>query len=282
VLSNEFAGMRIAIELDGGRVRTRQGGKRGPRRKSGHRPFDTPWKEPKVFVIYVFDKRGKRIRAHHVLYDGTMHDADAVYRILVAELLLRGAARAKEIALIGDGALWIWNRADALAKALGLEAEKIVKVADFYHAVEHLTKVAELCRGWSENRRKRWVRAMRSWLKNGRVVDVITEIEELCRGRNAKKLRTELQYFRDRQAMMRYSAYKRRGIPLGSGAVESAIRRIVNLRLKGPTIFWREENVERMLHLRAYFKAGRWDELMSRVFDATARTAGARDLAHAA
>jgi hypothetical protein len=50
---------------------------------------------------------------------------------------------------------------------------------------------------------------------------------------------------------------------------------------KGPTIFWREENVERMLHLRAYFKAGRWDELMLRVFSATARDAGGRDLADA-
>lgn len=282
VSSDEFAGLRIAIGIDGGRVRLRQGGKRGPKRESGHRPYDTPWKEPKVFVIYVFDKRGKRVRKIPVLYDGTMGDADAAFRILTAELLLRGAARAKEIVLIGDGALWIWQRADALAAALGLDAQRIVKVADFYHAVEHLTKVAELCRGWSDKRRKRWVKDMRSRLKEGRVAEVIDKIEELCRGRNAKKIRTELEYFRDRKDMMRYSAYKRRGIPRGSGAVESAVRRLVNLRLKGPAIFWLEENVERMLHLRAYFKAGRWDELMSRVFHATAHGKPMRELADAA
>jgi hypothetical protein len=235
-----------------------------------------------VFVIYVFDKRGKRAREHRVLYGGTMGDADAAFRILTAELLLRGAAQAKEIVLTGDGALWIWHRADALAEALGLDAKQVVKVADFYHAVEHLTSVAELCAGWSETRRKRWVGTMRSWLKQGRVVEVTAKIEELCRGRNAAKLRTELEYFRDRKAMMRYSAFKRRGIPLGSGAVESAIRRIVNLRLKGPAIFWYEENVERMLHLRSYFKAGRWDEMMARVFSATANGGRARTLAHAA
>ena len=35
--------------------------------------------------------------------------------------------------------------------------------------------------------------------------------------------------------------------------------------MKGPSIFWRGENAERMLHLRCYLKAGRWDEIMQRV-----------------
>ena len=35
--------------------------------------------------------------------------------------------------------------------------------------------------------------------------------------------------------------------------------------LKGASIFWRAENAERMLHMRAYYKAGRWAELMLRV-----------------
>jgi hypothetical protein len=74
-----------------------------------------------------------------------------------------------------------------------------------------------------------------------------------------------------------------RAIPLGSGAVESAIRRVVNQRLKGPSIFWRGPNAERMLHLRCYLKAGRWEEIMQRVVHRTphglAATKGARDAA---
>ena len=79
----------------------------------------------------------------------------------------------------------------------------------------------------------------------------------------------EEAYFEARRHRMRYRSFRRRGIPMGSGAVESAIRRVVNLRLKGPSIFWRGPNAERMLHMRAYFKAGRWDELMQRVFYAS-------------
>ncbi len=40
------------------------------------------------------------------------------------------------------------------------------------------------------------------------------------------------------------------GVPLGSGAIENAIRRVINLRLKGNSISWYEANAEGMLLLR--------------------------------
>jgi hypothetical protein len=43
--------------------------------------------------------------------------------------------------------------------------------------------------------------------------------------------------------------------------MESAIRRVINLRLKGPGIFWHEDSAEAMLLLRSYYKAQRWNEL---------------------
>ncbi len=266
VFSDEFAGQRIVVSTDGGRLRLREGGRRGRRNKKGRRRYDTPWKEPKAVIVYVIDKQGKKVREILSLYDGTLGDADVTFEILTAELQLRGAAKAAEIIITGDGAHWIWNRADALARTLGLDPKKLVKVADFYHAVEHLADITELCASWSPAKRKRWVRRMRKHLKEGRVDVVIQAASELCKsGRNAAKIRTEVKYFVKRKDRMRYRAFRRRGIPLGSGAMESAIRRIINLRLKGPSIFWRGENAERMLHMRAYYKAGRWDELMRRV-----------------
>lgn len=261
----EFSGRRIVISTDGGRLRLREGGKRGRKGKKGRRRYRTPWREPKVVIAYAIDAEGKRDRSVPVFYDGTLGDADAAFEILVAELKLRGAAQAREIILTADGARWIWNRADDLARALGLPPGKIVKVADFYHGVEHLSAVAELRTRWTDDQKIRWVRRMRRHLKHGRVDTVIEAIRSLCRGRNAARIGVELAYFADRRDLMRYDHFRRCGIPMGSGAVESAIRRVINLRLKGPSIFWRGRNAERMLHLRCYLKAGRWDELMRRV-----------------
>lgn len=58
-----------------------------------------------------------------------------------------------------------------------------------------------------------------------------------------------------------YKQLKALNLPIGSGAVESAIRRIVNLRLKRPCIFWCKESAEAILMLRSYYKAGRWNLL---------------------
>ena len=52
---------------------------------------------------------------------------------------------------------------------------------------------------------------------------------------------------------------------MGSGAIESAIRRVVNLRLKGNGITWLEENAEAMLVLRAAALTDRWEESLAHV-----------------
>ena len=46
-----------------------------------------------------------------------------------------------------------------------------------------------------------------------------------------KRSKTETAYFVLRKEQMQYSAFKKAGWPIGSGAVESRMRRIVNLRL---------------------------------------------------
>ncbi len=37
-------------------------------------------------------------------------------------------------------------------------------------------------------------------------------------------------------------------LPIGSGAIESAIRRVVNLRLKGPSIYWHKNSAEAVFY----------------------------------
>ncbi|MEL6188568.1 MAG: hypothetical protein AAFU79_28440 [Myxococcota bacterium] len=59
---------------------------------------------------------------------------------------------------------------------------------------------------------------------------------------------------------MQYRELKAAQQPLGSGAVESAIRMIVNLRFKSAGKYWLRENAQSMLLLRSYLKSGRFDD----------------------
>ena len=58
---------------------------------------------------------------------------------------------------------------------------------------------------------------------------------------------------------------------MGSGAIESTIRRVINLRLKGNSIYWTEENAEAVFQLRAAVVSGRWDEIFAHTQEAMAR-----------
>ena len=89
--------------------------------------------------------------------------------------------------------------------------------------------------------------------------EVITALRELCRGRTAGKIRTHLNYFLKNRHRFAYTTMVGLGLPRGSGAVESAIRRVINLRIKGASIYWLPESVDAILLLRSFYKSGRWN-----------------------
>ena len=67
--------------------------------------------------------------------------------------------------------------------------------------------------------------------------------------------------------------FKRRGLPFGSGAVESTIRRVVNLRLKSNATYWLEENAEAIFAIRAALLSDRWELMLEAVQQSMARDA---------
>ena len=80
----------------------------------------------------------------------------------------------------------------------------------------------------------------------------------------------EIEFLAKHEAHLRYDWFGYRGRSLGSGAVESAIHRVINLRLKGNGIYWKEENAEAMLVLREAALTGRWQETMEKEHEAMA------------
>ena len=70
---------------------------------------------------------------------------------------------------------------------------------------------------------------------------------------------------------LRYATFRRRGLPCGSGAIESTIRRVINQRLKNNATYWLEENAEGVFAIRALILCDRWESTLQRVRGAMAR-----------
>jgi len=256
----KVAGRRVVVSMDGGRTRLKEK-KRGRKTAKGRCRYHGAWREPKLFIIYVVDAEGKIERSFMPIMDAIIRGPDALFQLLRSYLGQLGIGEAEQVLFVADGARWIWNRIAALVHALGLKPEQVHELIDFYHAVEHLGKVAGLRKSWTARQRKIWLRKHRRLLRQGQVEAVIEAVKEICRGRNSKGIRTERDYFVRNIARMAYDRVRALKLPIGSGSVESAIRRVVNLRLKGPCIFWCKENAEAILLLRCYWKAGRWNQL---------------------
>jgi hypothetical protein len=248
------------ISTDGGRIRIRKN-KRGPKTKKGRNRYCTDWREPKLLIIYVVNDEGEMERKFCPFIDGTMKGPDAVFGLLRFYLFKLKLCAADQILFVADGARWIWNRVPQLFKDLGVHLMHAYELVDFFHAVEHLGKVAACRKSWSPAERKRWFKKHKKLLRVGKIQQVIDAIKTLCKGRSSKEFQRERNYFLRNQHRMNYAGIEKLSLPIGSGAMESAIRRVVNLRLKGPAIYWHLETAEAMLMLRSYFKAGRWDML---------------------
>ncbi len=257
-----FAGVRVVVSIDGGRIRTRLK-KRGRKKKGQKRQgFHTDWKEPKLFTLYTLDKNGKKQNKDTRNFcDGTLEGRDKIKRLLKMTFHKTGIARAESITFISDGAPWIWKIIDEITREMQIDQEKVDKVFDFYHATEHLWKIIEALPKLTTKQRERLFRSCRRQLKEGKI-DSLIEFLGRKANRNNEAFK-ELRYFHGNEDKCRYDTFIMKNIPIGSGAVESAMRRIVNLRLKGAGMFWLQKNAEAFLHLRCQLKTRKWKQFFS-------------------
>jgi hypothetical protein len=266
-IEGSLSGKRVVISTDGGRLRVRQN-KRGRKTKKGRARYHTDWREPKLLVIYVVDEKGRLAQEFAPVMDGTLQGPDEVFRLMEFYLRELDIHQAKEVLFLADGARWIWLRVTRLWQRLGLEGVRCRELVDFYHVVEHVYALAALNKSWSASQRKRWATRQRRRLWRGELKAFVAEVERLCQNKRGKDWARERDYLlrNARAGRLDYAKARRAKMPIGSGTMESAIRRVVNLRLKGAGIFWHENHAEQMLLLRTYYKSKHWQVLTNKAF----------------
>lgn len=274
--SKELAGKRVAAMIDGGRTRLRtviRKQKGRGKAKTQRRRYKAQWREPKLLILFEIDEQGRMKKGTRPWIDGTFAGPDEAMELLAFHLHRLGAARAEVVTFVADGAPWVWERLDWVERRVGLKAGRAVRVLDWCHAVHHLSLALESL-GLSEQQRQQQYQQLRGWLRQGWHGLWQRELQELGQAAgNPAGLEQPMNYLCNHAAAghMDYKRLRRRGLPQGSGAIESAIRRVINLRLKGPGLMWQEENAEGALALRAAAVTERWEETMAWVREGMGR-----------
>lgn len=275
-VGQELAGKRVACCIDAGKSRLRRVTRKQKgqgKNKKQRRRYRTEWRDIKLLILYEIDAKGAKVRTSRPWLDGTFGGPDEVMELLAMHLHRLGAREAEAVVFLADGAPWIWERVEWVAQRVGLRRERWQFVLDFWHAAQHVG----LALGHvplADKERQRLYRKLRKWLKGGKAWEMTQELRRLGEAHGVlESMAEDLGYLEKHEdhCHMDYARFQRRGLPIGSGAVESAIRRVINLRIKGPGVLWHEENAEGMVLLRAAALSGRWEEQMTKVRESLSR-----------
>lgn len=233
---------RKGVSLDGGMVNIRGEG----------------WRELKVgavFDIHLKWERNPQTRelekmphGENIHYTAVLGSKETFTPALWALAVAQKVPTAKERAVVGDGALWVWNVAEDICP----DARQIV---DWFHALQHLADAANSLYPHEKDTKTRaqWLTTYKDHLYMGRVHKIIATL----RRRGQADLAT---YFERHRRRMQYLEFREEGFPIGSGTVESGVKQFKQ-RLTGTGMRWNAQNATCMLTIRAAVLSNSFDLL---------------------
>ncbi len=217
------------------------------------------WAEVRTLVVGEVQSRKlangeKEVHTRHLSYFSRKVSAQEFQRQALVEIQRRGVERAQALAAVMDGADWEQGFVD-------FHCPQALRILDFAHAAEHLNAIGEFLHGEHTPESQTWLKDQTHRLKHEGPDLLLLELTELQHQQpQAEILSSNLAYLKKRKEQMQYPRFQALGWPIGSGAVESGNKLVVQARLKGSGMHWAESNVNPMLAIRNILCSDRWRE----------------------
>jgi len=199
---------------------------------------DKAWHEQKVYAAW-----GRCAGREQPIRYAVAQGPWGTHALHVTTLAQRvGVATAREVLLLADGAPPIWR----LLTGLYPDAFQLL---DWYHLMEHLGTVAKAHPDGAvwlatqqaalrEQGPRATLRALKTLHQQGETTD-LQEAAGAC-----------LKYMWRHRWRMNYPEARRRGYPIGSGRIESAVKQVVQARAKQAGMRWHPTHLQQVLHAR--------------------------------
>ena len=220
--------------------------------------------EVKTLVTGTIEELGLKgeVQARDLSYFSRMPDQQSFGRLATVETHRRGTERAGTACAVVDGAEW-------QQKFIDLHCPEAVRILDWCHAAEYLAKAGQAVFGTGTEEASEWLGIQLHQLKHGEPEEVLRSLRDMCLelagggeqgGEALRTVKNSMEYLEKRKGQIRYAEFQAQGYPIGSGAVESANKLVMEARLKGSGMHWARKNVDPMLALRTLVCSGRWGE----------------------
>ncbi|MCF6333421.1 MAG: hypothetical protein L3J11_09075 [Draconibacterium sp.] len=184
------------------------------------------WKEAKMGRIFkatdnvnISEKRGVVTKSQYVTHLGNHKEFLSKFEYYLDDL--------RSLAIIADGAKWIWNWA-------GTYYPDATQILDYYHALDHLCEFATNYFK-DNNERTTWIEEQAETLiEEGadKIIDCLRGLPKSTNKKTEKERLKLIDYYTKNRKRMRYGSFRKRGLLIGSGAIESAHRTVLQQRMK--------------------------------------------------
>jgi len=210
-----------------------------------------------AFTQTTVDDQGRPVRDEDsTTYVGAIETAEEFGLRIYTEAWNRGWERATIRVVMGDGSHWIWNIADQ-------HFPGAIQIVDLYHAREHLWDLARKLYPADEVAQKRWLMRKLDWLENGKIEKLIAALGKLADENTTaeliKAIRIEAEYFDSNRDRMRYPAFRKQNLFVGSGVIEAGCKTVIGSRLKQSGMFWTVAGANAIIALRCCCISGKFE-----------------------
>lgn len=222
---------------------------------------NSTWRENKLAIAFSSDgiywwkdKNGDRkhqiINREYISFIGPVQEFKKHFLALA---LRNGYGLYNDTVLISDGAAWIRN----IKEELFPDAQQIL---DLFHLKENTYDFAKAIFHDDKEKYEPWAKDICQKLEDGKWKKVLHELEKyhsVSLGPGKVNLYT---YIRNNQNNIDYPAYKEKGYFVGSGAIESGNKIVLQSRLKQAGMRWNVATAQNMISLKAKIESGLWDK----------------------
>jgi hypothetical protein len=138
-----------------------------------------------------------------------------------------------------------------------------VAILDYYHACEHLHQFADAV-FTDQQQKERWCKQQKELLLESKSDEILDNIEALAT--NSGKKTKLLNYYQNNKERMDYKRYRTIGCSIiGSGAIESAHRTVIQKRMKLSGQRWTKPGEKNMLRLRVFAMNRQWGKVIEMI-----------------
>lgn len=243
----------LYIQADGAAVNTRIEDDNG-----------STWRENKLGIFFsesdVYKRKNKSNIINHKEYVSYIGSVDT-FRILVfAKAVELEYWKYESIVFISDGATWLRNMITELFP-------EAVQILDKFHLIENIYEYAKFIFHDDMKKVEKFKNKLIGYCYSKEYKLIQKELRKYKDIQLPKTICNLPTYFENNKDKIDYSTYEKNGWFVGSVAIESSNKSIVQLRLKQAGMRWSIEGANYLIALRCMCESDNWDKIEKMVVD---------------